>query len=327
METISLSYPLTQHDIEVNGVPQTLAIGHFDGVHKGHQKVISQAVEAAKRGGTRASVMTFHPHPKIVLGQGGKYYACLTPIEDKMDKFAELGVDTAYVFRFDAEFASVTPGQFVEQVLRPLHVKKAVIGFDFRFGHRGQGTPEMLRTLGASFMEVDIADPFHLDEEKVSSTLVRARLASGNVAEAARLLGRPYRISGIVVHGDGRGRTIGFPTANISLSGSYVIPLFGVYAVVMHVDGIARPGVMNIGIKPTFQPENEQPTPEVHLFDYTGDLYGRHVQIDFCGFIRAEQKFASVQQLIDQIENDALLARRMFANPGCNEPSVYKPDL
>ncbi|GGG12002.1 riboflavin biosynthesis protein RibC [Paenibacillus abyssi] len=238
----------------------------------------------------------------------------LTPLEDKMARFADLGVDTAYVFRFDQTFAKVTPEQFVREVLQALQVKRAVVGFDFTFGHRGAGDPAMLESLGAPLMQVDVAEPFHLDNKKVSSTSIRERLLEGNVEEAARLLGRPYQISGVVSHGDGRGRTIGYPTANISLSGRYALPRLGVYAVILRVGDRSCPGVMNIGVKPTFGSNEAQPTPEVHLFDFNGDLYGQLVHVDIQSFIRAEQRFNSVEQLIDQINKDALIARQLLQN-------------
>ncbi len=219
MEIISLRYPLS----ELSGhpgtsQPQVLAIGQFDGVHLGHQQVIAKAVAEARKAGLKAAVMTFDPHPRDVLGQAGQRVSCLTPLQEKLEQFERLGIDTAYIFHFDSLFAAISPEQFVEEVLRELQVKRAVVGFDFSFGHRGLGTPEVLSKLGATFLQVDIVDPFHLKESKVSSTRIRQFISAGNMDEAAFLLGRSYRITGTVEHGDKRGRTIGFPTANVARS-------------------------------------------------------------------------------------------------------------
>ncbi|WP_223869485.1 bifunctional riboflavin kinase/FAD synthetase [Paenibacillus sabuli] len=308
---ITLHYPLSES--ERSEVGQTLAIGHFDGVHKGHRTVISRAVRYAREHDLLGSVMTFDPHPKAVLGQGDQYVACLTPLADKLEQFAELGVDRAYVFRFDRSFAQVSPEQFVDDALRPLAIRKAFVGFDFAFGHRGRGTPELLRQLGEPFMEVEVAEAYHLNGQKVSSTLVRENIASGAMEQATLLLGRPYRLRGIVAHGAGRGRTIGFPTANVELGGPYALPRHGVYAVVAHYEGLRLHGVMNVGVKPTFEDGTVKPTLEAHLFDFSGDLYGRELQLDVMQFLRPERKFDSVDALVAQIRADAEQARELLA--------------
>ncbi|WP_020615237.1 bifunctional riboflavin kinase/FAD synthetase [Paenibacillus daejeonensis] len=312
MKIIELSYPLTDQQLENCALPQTLAIGHFDGVHRGHQQVIQKAVEAARADGLCPSIMTFHPHPREVLSQEEPYLTYLTPLDDKMALFASLGVEVAYVFRFDLTFAAVEPVRFVEEVLVPLQVQRAVVGFDFSFGHRGEGKAETLRELGKGRMEVEIVSPFHQNDEKVSSTLIRKELALGAVDHAESLLGRPYRFSGIVQTGDGRGRTIGFPTANVHLVHPYVLPRLGVYAVRATSGETTFAGVMNLGFKPTFNAPGGAPTAEVHLFDYSGDLYGKELQVSFCHFIREERKFGSVDELIAQIATDANTARQLL---------------
>ncbi|RXZ76914.1 bifunctional riboflavin kinase/FAD synthetase [Paenibacillaceae bacterium] len=312
MEIISLSYPLTDEAIKAYAIPQTLAIGHFDGVHKGHQQVIRKAVAVAREHGWRAAVMTFHPHPKEVISQGETYITCLTPLDEKMKQFAELGVEVAYVFRFDPLFAQAAPSQFVEEVLRQLQVKCAVVGFDFRFGYQGSGDAAVLQSLGESFMQVEVVEACHRGGEKISSTLVRQLLAEGNVEEAELLLGRSYTMAGVVVHGDGRGSKIGYPTANIELEGAYALPRLGVYAVTASFGEERCLGVMNIGVKPTFVEERNKPTVEVHLFDFDRDIYGTAMQIEVRRFIRSERKFTSVDELIAQISKDAGEARRLL---------------
>lgn len=314
MKVIELSYPLTEQQLENCALPQTLAMGHFDGVHKGHQQVIRQAVDAARAEGLCPSIMTFHPHPREVLSQEESYLTYLTPLDDKMALFDALGIEVAYVFRFDLAFAAVSPLQFVEEVLLPLQVRRAVVGFDFTFGHRGAGKAETLDELGQGRLTVDIVAPFHQHAEKVSSTLIRKSLAEGAVDVAESLLGRPYRFSGIVQSGDGRGRTIGFPTANVHLVHPYVLPRLGVYAVRATVGDATYPAVMNLGFKPTFNAPGGAPTAEVHLFDFQQDLYGKELQVDFCYFIREERKFGSVGELIAQIGADAEQARKLLGS-------------
>jgi len=314
VEIITINYPLQGLDQTGSIRPKTLAIGHFDGVHKGHQSVIKQAVVTARAEGLEAAVMTFHPHPKEVLGLGSQYVACLTPLEDKIERFRSLGVDIVYIVTFDLTFAAVSPAAFVDEMLRPLHVKRAVVGFDFSFGAKGAGRAETLRELAQPDMSVDIIEPLMMNGDKVSSTLVRGALAEGRPEAAEMLLGVPFSLRGKVVPGEGRGRKIGFPTANIQLAGAYVTPRLGVYAVMVELSSGERySGVLNVGVKPTFHDSLPMPVMEVHLFDYEGDLYGTMIRISFISFLRTEKKFASVQELIEQIGADAARARSVLS--------------
>jgi len=308
VEIVSLAYPLPME--RVTAAAKAAAIGHFDGVHRGHRTVIERALAHARAEGMPAAVMTFDPHPKEVLGRGSQYVALLTPLEEKLRLFEALGVDIVYVVRFDEAFAAVPPEEFASKFLAPLGVATAVVGFDFTFGHRGAGDAAALRRLGAPLgMEVDIVEPFYEDGRKVSSSLIRESLERGEAEAAAALLGRPYRIAGTVVHGEQRGRTIGFPTANVEPDGRYVLPRLGVYAVKVEIDGRLYPGVLNLGVKPTFHEEGMSPKLEAHLFDFAGDLYGKRAAVGFLKFLRAERKFASVDELVRQIAGDAAEAR------------------
>ncbi|RAP76216.1 bifunctional riboflavin kinase/FAD synthetase [Paenibacillus montanisoli] len=313
MEIISLHYPIASSSAVLTAVPKTLAIGHFDGVHRGHQNVIRRAMEAARAAGLEGAIMTFHPHPKEVLGQSGHYTTSLTPLEEKLERFRKLGAQTVYIMNFDLTFAGVTPAEFVDFVLRPLQVKKAVVGFDFTFGAKGAGKPETLWALGEPDIEVEIVDPFMQGGNKVSSTLVREALSEGRPEAAAQLLGEPYLVRGTVVHGEGRGRTIGFPTANIRQDAAFVVPRMGVYAVIAEVDGERQPAVLNIGMKPTFHDKLPEPVMEAHLLDYSGDLYGKPITVRFIAFLRTEKKFGSIDELIAQIRSDAEQARSILA--------------
>ncbi len=313
MEIVKLSYPFEALGTEGGKRECHIAIGYFDGVHVGHQAVIGQAVESARRSGKRAAAMTFHPHPKEVLGRGERYGTALTPLREKLRRFEALGLDATYVVEFDRAFAAVSAEDFVANVLRPLGIKAVIVGFDFTFGSRGLGTPELLRQLGAPDIEVEIIAPQALDETKVSSSRIREALEQGDVRSATPLLGRPYRIEGTVVGGDRRGRTIGFPTANVEPDGNYMLPRLGVYAVRALVGGKSYEAVLNLGVKPTFHDDLPEPKLEAHLFDFSGDVYGERMSIDFIAFLRPEQKFNGVEQLVAQIRVDADRARDVLS--------------
>ncbi|RIX51780.1 bifunctional riboflavin kinase/FAD synthetase [Paenibacillus nanensis] len=313
MEVIPLSYPLNNPEALTGGKKLSIAIGFFDGVHRGHQNVIKAATAHAKQSDMRSAVLTFSPHPKEVLGQGDPHYRCLTPISSKTQLIEELGVDVVFVMKFDLSFASLSPGQFVSEVLRPLGVAHAAVGFDFTFGSKGSGTAEMLRELGGADISVHIEEPLYEDGMKVSSTFTKESLESGDLAMANKLLGRPYEVTGTVVHGDGRGRTIGFPTANLDLDDPYVTPRLGVYAITAWIDGESFGGVLNHGKKPTFNNTEVVPVMEAHLFDFDRDIYGKEIRVQFQSFIRPEQKFGSVTELIAQIAADSDQARKWLA--------------
>ncbi len=303
MKATYLQYPLESGQ-QAEAMPAALAIGDFDGVHLGHREVLLHAVQTAERLGVTPAVMTFHPHPREVLGRG-QYANWLTPLAIKLELMRELGLKQAYVVSFNHELAALPPAQFVEQMLIPLQVAAVSIGFNFTFGHRGAGTPEDLLQFSGGRYEVGIASPFELDGDRVSSTRIRESLSAGDPGTASRLLGRPYAFTGEVVHGEGRGRTIGFPTANIQLDDCYFLPRQGVYAVLVHHAGAVYRGVMNIGVKPTFHQTEEQKSIEIHLFDFRGDLYGSRLKVEPMLYIREEQRFPSVQELIRRIHQDA----------------------
>lgn len=312
MEIISLHYPLNDIPESLKGQSLSIAIGHFDGVHRGHQNVIKQAVHAAKQSGSLSAVMTFHPHPKEVLGQGEHYFSCLTPFDVKKALFEQLDVDIVFVMQFDLTFASIMPQQFVEDVLLTLNAKHVIIGFDFTFGFKGQGNAELMKNIGQPDIDVQIVEPLYENGVKVSSTYIRAGLEKGDIALVTSLLGRPYEVEGIVVSGDGRGRTIGFPTANIDVTDPYVMPRLGVFGITGTVGGKTYYGVLNHGMKPTFNKEGIQPVMEAHLFDFNQDIYGESIRIQLHSFVRTEKKFSSVDELIGQIAADAAYVKSLF---------------
>lgn len=313
MQSIKLSYPINASGTQAVMQPQVLAIGDFDGVHLGHQEVIKRALEDGKRLGIPTSIMTFHPHPREVLGQQ-KYTTLLTPVSQKQRLLEQLGVDYLYVVSFDADLMKVTPEQFVEHMLIPMQVNTVIVGFDFTFGYLGAGTPDTLCELAHGRFAVEIIRPFQRNGSKVSSTLVREHLLAGQVDEANALLGRPYAVRGTIVTGDGRGRTIGFPTANVDLLEPFVTPALGVYAVRAVLDGTAYNGVMNLGKKPTFVENLDKPTLEVHLFDFSESVYGKELTIEFISYLRPERKFSAIDELISQIHRDADQARTLLTD-------------
>lgn len=303
----------------------SLAIGFFDGVHLGHLEVIRQAVACARQQNLIPAVMTFDPHPRAVLGQDttNEYTTVLTPLEDKLALLSKLGVEAVYIIHFDQAFSEVTAEQFVHSLIAPLGVKTAVVGFDFKFGHRGEGNPDALKSFGVGQIQVHVVAPVFHEGIKVSSSRIRESLAEGDCREVGKLLDRPYEIKGEVVHGDARGRLLGFPTANVLPEQPYVIPRSGVYAIEIEVDkpsiegsvtNVQRyKGVLNVGVRPTFDAPGGQLRLEAHLFDFDADLYGQEITLIFHWFLRSEQKFASIDQLIAQITADATQARAMLA--------------
>lgn len=313
METIHLTYPLTAETIADTAKPQILAIGQFDGLHLGHASVIETAVRLAAEAGLPSAVMSFHPHPKEVMKKGD-YEGYLTPPEEKERILRGMGVDYLYVVEFNDAFSRVSPHNFVCGMLMPLQIQTAVVGFDFRFGYRGEGHASMLRELSEDSLEVNIVPPFLIEGEKVSSSDIRKALQEGNVRLVDRWLGRPYAMKGTVMHGEKRGRKLGFPTANLQLDEHFVLPAKGVYAVRANYGGTALSGVMNVGVKPTFHDNVSRPSLEVHLFDFNGQLYGESLLVEVIDFIREERKFNGIDELIAQITKDAETAKQLLSS-------------
>jgi riboflavin kinase / FMN adenylyltransferase len=289
-----------------------VALGNFDGVHRGHRAVIGAAQTRARELGKPSAVLTLEPHPRSVLVPDAPPFR-LTPFKPKARLIEALGVDALFVLHFDHEFSQITAERFVADVLvGGLGARHVVVGYDFEFGHNRGGTFPVLKRLGAGagfdVSEVPpVSDP---DGGVLSSTRVRALLEDGRPGLAADLLGHPFEVEGRVEQGEKRGRTIGFPTANLAL-GDYLRPRFGVYAVKVGIEEGRRThwvgGVANIGRKPTVGTFKE--LLEVHLFDTAGDLYGKHLRVQLLHFLRPEQKFDGLDALKAQIAADAQAAR------------------
>ncbi|MGO4498691.1 bifunctional riboflavin kinase/FAD synthetase [Paenibacillus sp. 2RAB27] len=309
MQIIPISYPMDLDQLTQFVGKQVVAIGDFDGVHLGHQEVIGRAKLTAKNLGLNSAIMTFYPHPRAVMGQD-KYVESLTPTKKKMEIFESMGINHAYIVTFDASLMRLSPEQFVDQVLDRLGVDSVICGFDFTFGFQGKGTPDSLCELSHGKFSVEVVRPFHMNGEKVSSTRIREALQVGELETVTRLLGRPYSISGTVVDGAKRGRTLGFPTANLQLEEPYVSPTNGVYAIKATVRGEVYQGVMNIGVKPTFETGELKPSFEAHLFEFSEQIYGETVLVELIAFLRPERKFTSLEELVAQIKLDTAEARQ-----------------
>jgi riboflavin kinase/FMN adenylyltransferase len=292
--------------------PVALTIGNFDGLHLGHLAMLTQLRLAAERRGIPPCVMTFEPHPREFFAPD-KAPTRLTSLREKLELLAAHGVERAHVCRFNYEFAQITAHDFIDRMLvTSLGVRWLLVGDDFRFGARRAGDFVMLKqSAGPLGFEVEAMASVIVDGERVSSTAVRTALAVGDLARAARLLGRSYSISGRVVRGDGLGRKLGFPTANVQMKHNRP-PLTGIFAVELAgVGEHSLRGVASLGVRPTVK-QHGQPVLEVHLFDYDGALYGRQVRVDFLHRLRDEEKYADLATLTRQISLDVENARRYF---------------
>ncbi|MGM0750474.1 MAG: bifunctional riboflavin kinase/FAD synthetase [Bacillota bacterium] len=312
MKVITVHHP---HSISKNDFPPlVLALGYFDGVHRGHQRVITTAVKKAKELNVSSAVMTFDPHPSVVLGHKHKHIHYITPLEDKKEIIEELGVDYLFIVRFTSEFASLIPQDFVDQYIIGLNVLHVVAGFDYSYGRLGKGTMETLPFHSRDKFTSTTVSKLTDDNLKVSSTFIRGSLEEGDVKKVHQLLGRPFKMKGTVIHGDKRGRKIGFPTANIELADDYLTPKVGVYAVKIKIHDKWFDGVCNIGYKPTFKnPDEYSLSIEVHIFDFHSSIYGEEVYIEWYERIRDEQKFSGIEELISQIQKDKDKAIHYFS--------------
>ncbi|MRX70638.1 bifunctional riboflavin kinase/FAD synthetase [Bacillus lacus] len=311
MKTIKLSHPQQLPAEEI--ADTVLALGYFDGVHKGHQEVMNCAGRLAGELGLKSAVMTFDPHPSVVLSKQTKAAEYITPLEDKIDLVGKLGIDILYIVEFSEEFASLEPQEFVDQFIIGLKVKHVVAGFDFSYGRLGKGSMETMPFHSRGMFTHTTISKLTDHNRKISSTLIREVIKSGDVAYGASLLGRPHFIRGTVIHGDKRGRTIGFPTANIGIELPYIMPPTGVYATTFELNGVVHEGVCNIGYKPTFKVDKDPaPSIEVHLFQFSSEIYGEKGKLSFFQRIRSEQKFHNVEELIERIGIDKKLAEEFF---------------
>jgi riboflavin kinase / FMN adenylyltransferase len=294
---------------EVVPGPSVVTIGNFDGVHRGHRVLLRRAVDAAHEAGVRSVAVTFDPHPAAVLRPGTEPLA-LQSLEDRTTALLAVGVDLVLVLPFTRELAALTPDAFIERVLVDrLAATKVIVGTNFRFGHKAAGNVVTLSDAGDTHgFSVEAVTLLELDGAPISSTEVRRRIGTdGDLPWANQAIGRPFALAGEVVRGDQRGRTIGFPTANLEVSGRRLLPASGVYAGIATVGGQRYAAVTNVGSRPTF--DGEGVTVEVHLLDADLDLYGQHLEFSFLHRLRGEERFDGLEALREQIARDASAAR------------------
>jgi riboflavin kinase / FMN adenylyltransferase len=297
-----------------------VAIGNFDGVHRGHRAVIATALNHAQRIGRPAAVLTFEPHPRAFFNPGEKLFR-LTDEANKLRLLAGTGLDGAIVLTFDAALAGLTAKEFVSRILVDrFAVSGAVIGFNFHFGMGRGGSPDFLAEEGRKCgFAVEVVPPFEDDGRPIASGPIRNALAAGRVEEAAEFLGYPWFVTGEVIHGDKRGRELGFPTANLSLDGSCGLR-HGIYAVRVNLGGRRCDGVASFGRRPMF--DTGAVLLEVFLFDFAGDLYGQSIDVAFIAWLREEAAFASLDELIRQMQEDTRNARDALARAGDVFPPI-----
>jgi riboflavin kinase/FMN adenylyltransferase len=300
----------------IDGTPSgwgrcVVTIGVFDGVHRGHQALIGRALSRARDLGLPLVLVTFDPHPSEVV-RPGSHPPVLTPVRRKADLVEELGVDAFCVLPFTTEFSRLPPDEFVHVVLvERLHAAAVVVGENFRFGHKAAGDLTLLRTLGSKFgFSTEGVGMLRDDDVTLSSTFVRSSIDAGEVGQAAKALGRPHRIDGIVVRGEGRGRQLGYPTANVHTDRYVAIPADGIYAGWAVLRGTRLPAAISVGTNPTF--EGRQRTVEAFILDFDEDIYGVELGVEFVERLRGMVKFESVDALVEQMGRDVEQARELL---------------
>lgn len=288
-------------------IPSAVTVGSFDGLHVGHRKIIATTIERAREQGLRSVLVTFEPHPRLVLDTSSNCpVRLLSTLDEKIGHLEAMGIDLLFVVRFDAVFAARSSESFIRDVLvAMLGARQVIVGYDHGFGHDRSGSGATLRSLGVECgFSVDVVGEVLVGQQPVSSTRIRTLLLAGRVREANVCLGSPYLLSGTVVDGQKRGRQIGFPTVNLSLSDPCkLLPKRGVYVAATDVDGRAWPAMLNIGTRPTVSDDGNV-TVEAHLLGFSGDLYGRGMSFRLLEFIREEQRFGSLHELQAQLVAD-----------------------
>jgi len=296
---------------EVNLQTSWLTIGVFDGVHRGHQEIIKKLTTGAHTKEVPAVVLTFDPHPASVLS--GHEIKCLTLPDERADLLRQLGVDVVVTERFTRELSTVTAYDFMSRLTRQLGLKHLLIGYDFALGKGREGNAKRLTEIGSDLgYTVEVVSALSDESGVISSTEIRKLIEVGNVTEAARLLGHLYSLHGPVIHGDGRGKTINVPTANIAYSHEKMTLAKGIYACWAYLHDTRYRAAINIGTNPTFTPDKQIPNVEAYLLDLHQDIYGEDMRLEFVARLRDELKFDSVDVLVEQIWKDVAVARELL---------------
>jgi len=301
-------WSLDHLDFDINW----LTVGSFDGVHLGHQAIIRHVVKKAHSESTKAAAVTFYPHPGLVLAKrNGAFY--LSSPEEKAEQLAKLGIDLLVTIPFSLNTANLTAKEFVGQMKHHLGFRHLCVGGDFALGHNREGNVARLRELGLEFdFLVESFPPYMVDNRVVSSSWVREALSTGNMEQVCELLDRPYEVEGEVIHGDHRGRSLGFPTANLDVWTSKALPRPGIYAGWANLDGQIIPAVTNVGFRPTFENQPAHPRVEAYLLDFDENIYHRQLSVSFNYRLRDEIRFHHVEDLIEQMYKDVLISRDLL---------------
>ena len=312
-----MSASLTRRELQrvSPGRASAVTVGVFDGVHRGHQHLVAVLLEQARREQLAAVAVTFNPHPRTVI-QPGTVVTYLTSLEERVELLQGLGLDAVAVVPFSSETAQLSAADFCRLLTEELEMKLLVVGTDFGLGRNREGTPDALRPLGREMgFRVEVAPLLAEDGEKVGSSSVRLALAEGDVRRVARLLGRPFSLRGPVVGGDGRGRDLGFPTANIGLGLDRALPAYGIYVTRAYVRENSHQSCTSIGVRPTFD-GGRNATVETYIIDFDEDIYGQEIRIDLLERLRAEIRFDEVGALIAQMHRDIEDTREYFRVQG-----------
>jgi riboflavin kinase / FMN adenylyltransferase len=295
-------------------------IGTFDGVHRGHQAILKPLVEQAHNAGARAVVVTFHPHPIVVLRGIDQPYSLSAP-EERARLLGEIGIDAVVTLTFDRALAALSAEEFMQQMSAASNLRELWVGSDFALGRNRQGDTAALREIGQRLgfdlrvvPQVTLPGESGETEERISSSAIRALVRAGQVTRAAQMLGRPYAVEGPVEHGEARGRELGFPTANVGYWPEKITPAYGVYATWSWIGDRRVPSVTSVGVRPTFDHPPDKPRVEAYLIDFNEDLYGQQLRVEFLEFLRPELRFHSAQELIDQMVLDTQNAREVLAH-------------
>ena len=287
-------------EIKKENKKRVVALGFFDGIHKAHQKIIGSAVVEATEKGFKSAVITLDKSPKEYFGKTSE--ESLTPTNKKNELLTNLGVDEVYYLEFNEKLQNLSAEEFINNILKKLNVDKVFCGFDYRFGYKGLGTPDLIKDNG---IEVMVQEKQKIDEEKISTTVLKEFVRKGEFSKYKEYTGRFYSISGLVVKGRQLGRTISFPTANLELDGKYLLPeTNGVYITKIKVNNNIYKSVTNIGYNPTVSDEKNKKFIETHILDFDEDIYGEKIEIYFYEFLRKEQKFESFDHLKEQLKLD-----------------------
>lgn len=294
--------------IKKSSKQRSVCVGVFDGVHRGHQRLVTKTILAAKKLKIKSSMFTFEPSPKNFLLK--KNFPFLMSLNAKTKTAETLGLDEIIILDFNKKIADLSPEQFIEKIIKPLNIKHLVVGYDFTYGKFGAGKAQTLKALDKPGFSVEVVDEIDFKNEKISSSRIHQALSKGDVKLANNLLGRNYFVIGSVVRGKGNGKKIGFPTANLDI-GEYALPKNGVYAVKVLHKNKTYLGMANIGVHPTIM-KISKPLLEVNIIGFNKDIYGQELVVEFVKYVRDEKKFPSIQDLIKQLNKDKLTITRLL---------------